>query len=233
MAPVVMTHEEDSSIATSLVPFTLVPGGPGTAGAGGRVTAGTLTVDTPQRETLVPLPTFAPTRRSAERTVEEPERKAEAARRELWRERRGETSSPAVDPASGHETPLRVEDGRRTTAVGDAAAALKALLSAVSLPETQWVETARLLRLAARMQRRSFPRIASVALLVSDALLYTPASALSADAMRPLQSAVSLLTEPFVGNDAERELFEAFVQSGWRVTPAFDAERLSEVAAAI
>jgi hypothetical protein len=90
-----------------------------------------------------------------------------------------------------------------------------------SSDEADLMSAARCLRSAALELRLAAPRTASVALLLSDAIAFTPASEETNKA--PLQFGLRLLMEPFVPSAEEERLFDRLLDGGWEVTNAFDA----------
>jgi len=87
---------------------------------------------------------------------------------------------------------------------------------------------ARLLRATAVERRMRAPRTASVALLVSDAITYTPSKVI-AENRQPLVTALRWLQEPFVPVEAEEAMFDTLLEAGWDITGGFDAARYADV----
>jgi hypothetical protein len=146
--------------------------------------------------------------------------------------------------ASGHAdtapgTPASAEAGQttdrsdgavmveKTTALDRALAALKHIAVGTA-DEAGWMQAARLLRQAALERKYGSPRVASAALVVSDALMFTEVGHAGDEGREPLRVALRTLTQPFVSEEDEAEMFRAFLNGGWYVTAAFDAERFSE-----
>jgi hypothetical protein len=122
-------------------------------------------------------------------------------------------------------SPASVEgNGRSLTASSrdKAASLLQRLLVSPDVTGDEWMQVSRALRETSVEHRRFAPRVASVALLLSDALAFTPPEQVEGERRRPLASGLQLLLEPFVPQDREEHLFRSLVTSGWRVTAYFD-----------
>ncbi len=116
------------------------------------------------------------------------------------------------------------------TCLDRALAALKPLVVRDEVGEEDWVHASRLLREAAIERRHSFPRVASVALLVADALMFTEVGTVAQADRVPLRFAVRLLSQRFISTEEERELLRGLLHHGWYVTPSFNAEVFSNLA---
>jgi hypothetical protein len=114
-----------------------------------------------------------------------------------------------------------------TTALDQALAALKDV-AVGSADETRWMRAARLLRQAALERKYGSPRLASAALVVSDALTFTELQDVDEGRREPLRFALRVLTQPFISTDDEAAMFQAFLARGWYDTAAFDAERFAQ-----
>jgi hypothetical protein len=149
----------------------------------------------------------------------------ETARRTTLREESGRGTPTSL--ASGARTTERsdaAESVQRTTALDQALAALKDV-AVGSADEARWMRAARLLRQAAVERKYGSPRVASAALVVSDALTFTELQHVDEGRREPLRVALRVLTQPFVSTEDEAAMFQAFLAGGWYVTAAFDAER--------
>jgi len=93
-------------------------------------------------------------------------------------------------------------------------------------------EAARALRRAGLDQSRINPRVASVAVLLSDALLNSPTLEPSAERRDALRFGRNLLVDPFVGNEQEEDLFLRLTRAGWEMTPPFDREAFAALSGA-
>jgi hypothetical protein len=130
--------------------------------------------------------------------------------------------------AAGVESRAASRSG--SSVLDEATAALRRLAVEDSSNESDWAAAARLLRTAAQDRRLAAPRVASVALLASDAIMFTPRD-LALEARAPLIETMRLLVEPFVSGDAEERVFDSFLDAGWEVTPFHeeDGDELSDL----
>lgn len=135
---------------------------------------------------------------------------------------RGTVAIGSGEAASGTTT---------ATPITAAAVALKRLLGAPSLTEELAVRASKTLRDAAIKTSTRSPRHAALALLLSDALAFTPVEELEArSASRgALLDGYRLLLAPFVGGGGEELVVQALIEDGWKLTPAFDAANFSEL----
>lgn len=124
----------------------------------------------------------------------------------------------------------QAEGTKPSSVLDQATAALRRVAIEDSSDETDWAAAARLLRSAAQDRRLAAPRVASVALLASDAIMFTPRD-LALEARAPLVQTMRLLVEPFVSGDAEERVFDVFLDAGWEVTPFHeeDGDELSDI----
>lgn len=132
----------------------------------------------------------------------------------------------ALDAAVQESTPAS-----RSSALDEALAALKPLIVRTDATESEWLHAARLLRVAAIERRFSSPRVASTALLLSDALSFTEVETVGVVGRAPLKRGLTLLMQAFVSTDDERGLLRELLEHRWYVTPGFDAEAFAAVAA--
>ena len=120
----------------------------------------------------------------------------------------------------------------RASALDEALASLKPLLAAGDVEDAEWVRAARLLRSAAIERRLSSPRVASVALLLSDALFFTEVGTIALADRTPLKTGFRMLLQSFVSTEDERSIFRELLEHRWYVTPAFDPETFATAAGA-
>jgi hypothetical protein len=152
----------------------------------------------------------------------------ETARRTTLREESGPgTPTSLVSGARTTERSDSAESVQRTTALDQALAALKEV-AVGSADEARWMRAARLLRQAALERKYGSPRVASAALVVSDALTFTEVQHVDEGGREPLRVALRVLTQPFVSTEDEAAMFQAFLTGGWYVTAAFDPERFAQ-----
>jgi hypothetical protein len=95
------------------------------------------------------------------------------------------------------------------------------------------MRTARLLRRAAIDQNRASPRVASISLLLSDALLNTPVIEATQERQQALRLGLDMLMDSFVPQEREEELLRALMDSGWEVTAPFDHAEFADLVAQI
>jgi len=112
----------------------------------------------------------------------------------------------------------------------EAAAALQTVALQPNVTGSEWLRAARLLRSAALERRVVAPRIASVAVLLSDALTFTQPTDVSPAQRGALRSGLKLLTQPFVSTVDEGSLVDALLDNGWDVMASFQAEALGDLA---
>lgn len=124
----------------------------------------------------------------------------------------------------------RAETAISTTALDNALAALKGLITKQEIDDAEWMRTARLLRSAAIERTSSSPRAASVALLLSDALSFTDADSIAAADRAPLTTGLRTLLQPFISTDQERAVLAELLAHRWYVTPAFAGEDFATAA---
>jgi hypothetical protein len=124
----------------------------------------------------------------------------------------------------------RPEAATSTTALDNALAALKGLITRQEIDDAEWMRTARLLRSAAVERTSSSPRAASVALLLSDALSFTDADSIGAADRAPLTTGLRTLLQPFISTDQERSVLAELLAHRWYVTPAFAGEDFATAA---
>lgn len=91
------------------------------------------------------------------------------------------------------------------------------------------IHAARLLRRAAVDQSRMSPRIASIALLLSDALLNSPTIEASSSQREALRLGLNLLMDSFVPQEREKELLRALMDSGWEITAPFNHDEFADL----
>jgi hypothetical protein len=111
----------------------------------------------------------------------------------------GVAQSAAIDRHLPRRSPRDASRAFVVSAAGanHAIAALRRLLASDEpFSGAESIRCARLLRAAAREERRCLPRTASVALLVSDALMFTESERLRDADRDVLWSAISLMTDP-------------------------------------
>jgi hypothetical protein len=113
-----------------------------------------------------------------------------------------------------------------------ALAAIKplALAEIDATDEVAWMDAAQKLRRVAATGRSQSPRHAAIALVVSDALTFTPSRARATASRAGLLAALRSLREPFVSAEMEREVVEDLVAGGWKLTAPFDASAFAEFA---
>ncbi len=103
---------------------------------------------------------------------------------------------------------------------------MAALRNVASPPEAvagEWLEAAAILkRDAVRLRDTSHARHATVLLTLADALTFTAPSepTLETGAVGVLQRGLSLLTNPFVSQEAEENLAIELISAGWNLAPA-------------
>jgi hypothetical protein len=102
----------------------------------------------------------------------------------------------------------------KTTALDQALAALKQVALGTA-DEAGWMQAERLLRQAALERKYGSPRVASAALVVSDALMFTEIGHVRDRGLGPLRVALRTLTQPFVSEDDEAGMFRGFLNGGW------------------
>jgi hypothetical protein len=110
---------------------------------------------------------------------------------------------------------------RRSTILDKALAALTELPRSFPSDKGRWIEAARLLNRAAVVMYRTDTRVGTLALSVSDALMFTDPDALEPQDMAPLLDAVRLLRQPFIEGEAEERVFQSFLDHGWIPTADF------------
>ena len=111
-----------------------------------------------------------------------------------------------------------------TTILDQAIGALREIVIADGVEPPVAAKAARLLRGAALERRVSAPRVAGIALLVSDALLFTDLDAMTSAQRAPLRHAMRVLSEPFVAQSDESRLVDGLLDNGWDVTASLDGE---------
>lgn len=191
-------------------PESLAPASASTTVRSSRATESSAST-TPPRQTTAPAEGGRPTDRS------EPSRSAEP-----------QTGGPLGELRESVTRSRR----HRTSALDAAIAAAQALLRVEAIDDAEWVTAARALRSAAVERRRSSPRVASVALLLSDALGFTDPATLAIADRVPLRVGCEVLMQPFVSTDDERRVFAALLEHRWYVTGAFDADGFAAAAGA-
>lgn len=92
---------------------------------------------------------------------------------------------------------------------------------------------ARLLRRASVDQSRLSPRVAGIALLLSDALLNTPEPDPSAKKIQALRLGLDSLMDSFVSQQRERELVQTLLNAGWEITAPFDRDEFADLVSRI
>jgi hypothetical protein len=107
-----------------------------------------------------------------------------------------------------------------TSALDESVAALRDIASGGT--EAEGIHVARLLRHAALERKHSAPRVASVALLLSDALTFTSVASLSEEDLQPLRTGLLCLMNAFVSTADERRVLRELIAHQWYVTPGFD-----------
>ncbi|MDQ6775391.1 MAG: hypothetical protein M3071_04025 [Actinomycetota bacterium] len=115
---------------------------------------------------------------------------------------------------------------------GAAAVALKLLVLSTTgeREEIGWLEVAQRLRRAAVVGRHRAPRHAAVALILSDALTFTPSGSVDESWRSALLEGLLALQSPFVSTDVERRLVRALLRAGWKVIPPVDEGILKLIA---
>jgi hypothetical protein len=145
------------------------------------------------------------------------------------------TGNPRITPgelitpdAKVVSTSYRLTGSTLRSDLDQAVATLRGVVSRAEVDEGEYVLAARLLRGVARERRRDFPRIASVALLLSDALVLSEPQKVSPEGWIAMKSGADLLLEPFVPEEREEKLFRALVDNNWTLTSMFDPQALEE-----
>jgi hypothetical protein len=149
----------------------------------------------------------------------------------LVRGRSAETATP-VDLEWNYGSRVGTERTSPTTALDEAIGALQDVALGDVVRGADAARAARLLRSAAVERRVSAPRVAGVALLVGDALLFTRVEGLSKPQRAPLRLALRLLNEPFVAQMQESQLVDSLLDHGWEVTASLEPEAFGELARA-
>ncbi len=128
--------------------------------------------------------------------------------------------------------PAVAASARPTNRFTSALAALKplALEEIDAADEIAWAEAAQRLRRVAVTGRSQAPRHAAIALVVSDALTFTPKVARAPASRSGLVAALRSLQEPFVSADMERTVVQELLRGGWKLTAPFDAGAFAEFA---
>jgi len=109
------------------------------------------------------------------------------------------------------------------------------MLAALTTDEAQLsqgalrMQTARLLRRAAVDQDRQSPRVASVALLLSDALLNSALLEATAERRNALRLGLDLLMDSFVPQEREEQLVRALLDAGWEITAPFNQDEFADL----
>jgi hypothetical protein len=116
----------------------------------------------------------------------------------------------------------------------EANAALQRVALHANVSASSWCHAARMLRSAALERRVVAPRVASVALLLADALTFTaPEDVSSTQRGVALKPGLKLLTQPFISTAEEGSLVDALLDNGWDVMASFDPAAFEELADAI
>jgi hypothetical protein len=145
-------------------------------------------------------------------------------------------SSAATSSEKTGERDLTASSAPTTSAsmLDEAAAALQTVALKPNVAGSEWCHAARLLRSAALERRVVAPRIASVALLLADALTFTSPGDVSPNQRDgALKPGLRLLTQPFVSTAEEGGLVDALLDNGWDVMASFHAEAFGEFANAM
>lgn len=95
------------------------------------------------------------------------------------------------------------------------------------------IRVARTLRRAAIDQSQASPRIASIALLLSDALVNSPGKDLTPERRQALSVGLDLLMDSFVPQEKEAGLFRALLDAGWEITGPFNRDEFADLLAEI
>jgi hypothetical protein len=91
------------------------------------------------------------------------------------------------------------------------------------------MQTARHLRRAAVDQSHQSPRVASIALLLSDALLNSAVLDVTQDRQNALRLGLDLLMDSFVPQEREEELLRALIEAGWNITAPFQKNEFADL----
>lgn len=134
-------------------------------------------------------------------------------------------ASPVPVTAAGSDPALR--------ALASGALALRGLMAS-TLTDEHSIEAARTLKTVALRCKNRFPRHAALALVVSDALAFTEVAALTdRDVARSaLRPAFSALLGNFIAATTERQVLDALLEAGWKLTPAVGTDDLSAILSA-
>ncbi len=135
---------------------------------------------------------------------------------------------PSYDGEAEEGVPTPVPE-RTPTALDEAVAMLSQLAATDAPGDVQLAAVARALRFASAERRTSSPRVASVALVLSDALAFTPSSELTAAARASLKAGARALMEPFVSIDEEERVFSSLIEAGWEVTAFFNPQAYAAI----
>lgn len=123
--------------------------------------------------------------------------------------------------------PKEATDGVGRTILDEALGALQGVALSDSVTAEDAVRASRLLRAVAVERRVSAPRLSGVAVLVSDALLFTQVEGFSRAQRAPLREALRLLASPFVPQADEGMLVDHLLDNGWDVTASLDPDVFS------
>jgi len=139
-------------------------------------------------------------------------------------------ATSSAKPSESRSTTSSSGGAVPTSMLDEAAAALQTVALQPNVTGSEWLRAARLLRSAALERRVVAPRIASVAVLLSDALTFTQPTDVSPAQRGALRSGLKLLTQPFVSTVDEGSLVDALLDNGWDVMASFQAEALGDLA---
>ncbi len=137
-------------------------------------------------------------------------------------------SLPRTTGTEGDARSVRV--GPHPRILDDAVAALQPVALEPESTPSERAMAARLLRSAALERRLLAPRVAGVAVLLSDALTFTSLSeGVSGSQREALKVGLRLLTEPFISTGEEGDFVDALLNSGWDIVAPLDFGELAEL----
>jgi hypothetical protein len=147
-------------------------------------------------------------------------RTSTALRKRAWAE-----PSEKVGRGGASRSPLAVSSLDKAT---ELLAQITADLAVLAQPALR-IKAARSLRRAATDQSQVSPRIASVALLLSDALFNSPSIEITDERRDALRNGLDLLMDSFVPGDQEESFFRTLLSTGWQVTAPFDRDEFADL----